>query len=64
MVALAAILGTVIVVGVLVEAFETIVLPRRAALAEYLLVPLPPWFRSSQARDNWRTSRWGGAFTV
>jgi hypothetical protein len=35
-----------------------------AALAEYLLVPLPPWFRSSEARDNWRTSRWGGAFTV
>jgi hypothetical protein len=29
-----------------------------------LLVPLPPWFRSSEARDNWRTSRWGGAFTV
>ena len=29
MIALAAILGTVIVVGVLVEAFETVVLPRR-----------------------------------
>jgi hypothetical protein len=38
--------------------------PYVAALAEYLLVPLPPWFRASEARDNWRTSRWGGAFTV
>jgi hypothetical protein len=38
--------------------------PYVTALAEYLLVPLPPWFRSPQARDNWRTSRWGGPFTV
>ncbi len=33
--------------------------PYVAALARYLLVPLPPWFRQPQAHDNWRTSRWG-----
>jgi hypothetical protein len=38
--------------------------PYVAALAEYFLVQLPPWFRSSQAHDNWRTSRWGEQFTV
>ena len=38
--------------------------PYVAALADRFLVQLPPWFRSPQAHDNWRTSRWGGAFTV
>jgi hypothetical protein len=33
--------------------------PYVAALAEFLLVSLPPWFRPPQAHDNWRTSRWG-----
>ncbi len=38
--------------------------PYVAALAEYFLVQLPPWFRQPQAHDNWRTSRWGGRYTV
>jgi hypothetical protein len=38
--------------------------PYVAALAEYLLVSLPPWYRPPQAHDNWRTSRWGGQYTV
>jgi ion channel len=38
--------------------------PYVAALAERFLVQLPPWFRSPQTHDNWRASRWGGAFTV
>ena len=38
--------------------------PYVTALAEHLLVSLPPWFRSPQAHDNWRTSRWGRSYTV
>jgi len=38
--------------------------PYIAALAEYLLVQLPPWFRASTAHDNWKTSRWGERFTI
>ncbi len=38
--------------------------PYVAALAEYLLIELPPWFRASTARDNWKTSRWGERFTI
>ena len=38
--------------------------PYVAALAKYLLVSLPPWFRPPQAHDNWRTSRWGGLYTI
>jgi hypothetical protein len=38
--------------------------PYVAALAERFVVQLPPWFRPPQAHDNWRTSRWGRAYTV
>jgi hypothetical protein len=39
--------------------------PYVVALADYFLVSLPPWVRPPNARDNWRTSRWGGgAMTV
>ncbi len=38
--------------------------PYVVALAGYFLVSLPPWFRSPQAHDNWRTSRWGGQYTI
>ncbi|MBZ5569231.1 MAG: potassium channel family protein [Acidobacteriia bacterium] len=38
--------------------------PYIAALAEYFLVQLPPWFRPPEAHDNWRTSRWGGQHTI
>jgi len=38
--------------------------PYVVALAEYLLVELPPWFRDSAAKDNWKTSRWGARFTM
>jgi hypothetical protein len=38
--------------------------PYVVALAEYFQVQLPPWFRQPQAHDNWRTSRWGGQYTV
>ncbi|MBZ5627398.1 MAG: potassium channel family protein [Acidobacteriia bacterium] len=38
--------------------------PYVAALAEYFLVQLPPWFRPPEAHDNWRTSRWGGQYTI
>ena len=38
--------------------------PYVAALAEYLLITLPPWVRAPEARDNWRTSRWGGRYTI
>jgi hypothetical protein len=38
--------------------------PYVAALAEHFVVDLPPWVRSPKAHDNWRTSRWGGQYTV
>ncbi|MGI9103545.1 MAG: potassium channel family protein [Terriglobales bacterium] len=34
------------------------------AMATHFLVELPPWMRSAEARDNWKTSRWGGAMTA
>jgi Ion channel len=43
---------------------RTLYEPYVAALAEYFLVELPPWFRSARARDNWRTSRWSGTRTA
>jgi hypothetical protein len=43
---------------------RTLYEPYVAALAERFAVQLPPWFRSPQAHDNWRTSRWGRAYTV
>lgn len=44
--------------------FRSMYEPYVAALAEHLLVELPPWFRPSAARDNWKTSRWGERFTI
>jgi hypothetical protein len=35
--------------------------PYAAALARYMLVELPPWLRPENARDNWKTSRWGAS---
>jgi hypothetical protein len=35
--------------------------PYANALANYMLFKLPPWSRPTTARDNWKTSRWGGA---
>lgn len=29
------------------------------ALAEFLLIPIPPWVVSADALDNWQTSAWG-----
>ena len=29
------------------------------ALAELLLMPLPPWILPEDAIDNWKTSAWG-----
>ncbi len=32
--------------------------PYANALAEYLLVTLPPWLPAGDAFDNWQTSAW------
>jgi hypothetical protein len=32
--------------------------PYVAALASYLLMPLPPWRLPESGVDNWRTSAW------
>lgn len=32
--------------------------PYVAALADHLLMPLPPWLPAPEARDNWQTSAW------
>ncbi len=38
--------------------------PYVSAVAAHFLVELPPWMRGVEARDNWKTSRWGGAMTA
>src|SRR5512143_2906045 len=30
------------------------------ALAEFLLMELPPWFAGPDAKDNWETTAWSG----
>ncbi|MGZ4837836.1 MAG: hypothetical protein ACXVZR_04745 [Terriglobales bacterium] len=44
--------------------FRSLYEPYVAALAEYLLIELPPWIRATTAKDNWKTSRWGERFTI
>jgi hypothetical protein len=33
--------------------------PYVSALADRLMMPLPPWILASDAIDNWKTSAWG-----
>jgi hypothetical protein len=32
--------------------------PYAFALSEFLLMPLPPWTKPADAKDNWTTSAW------
>ncbi|MBV8206882.1 MAG: two pore domain potassium channel family protein [Acidobacteria bacterium] len=38
--------------------------PYAAALAQFLLMDLPPWMKPQPAADNWETSRWGRGAVV
>ncbi len=38
--------------------------PYISALADRLVMPLPPWTVAEKSVDNWRTSAWGGVVAL
>jgi hypothetical protein len=38
--------------------------PYVQALGKYLLIPTPPWFRTSETPDSWQRSNWQALIPV